>query len=177
MSSNLFNEPLDTMLRQAHISDCGRFRYQLTRQWSDERPACFICLNPSTADAVKDDPTVRRLIGFAKAWGCGGLHLVNLFAFRSTDPYAMKEAADAVGPHNDSYIRTASFECWPLVAAWGTHGGYLLRDRTVMRIVKECGTVLKCLGVTKDGYPKHPLYIANGTPLIPFPLTAKDKTA
>src|SRR5262249_14212908 len=96
--------------RAAVISDCGRYRYSLTRRWGDaaEPRALFVMLNPSTADAEQDDPTIRRCIGFAKAWGMGSLEVVNLYALRATDPAALLSAPDPIGPKNDTMITSAA---------------------------------------------------------------------
>src|SRR5882724_4976365 len=89
----------------AVLSDCERYRYALWRRWAERPAVLFVGLNPSTADALQDDPTIRRCIRFAKAWGYGALYMGNLFAFRATDPRAMKAEADAVGPDNDGWLR------------------------------------------------------------------------
>jgi hypothetical protein len=90
----------------AVFSTCRRYRYVLRRIWDRSTPpAMFVGLNPSTADEVKDDPTVRRCIGYAKRWGFGGLIMTNIFAFRSTDPNALVELDDPVGPRNDAWLR------------------------------------------------------------------------
>ena len=149
--------------RGAIISDCGTYRYRLWRRW-DAGPACvFIMLNPSTADATNDDPTIRRCIGFAKREGCGSLEVVNLFAFRATSPADLKKAEDPVGPENDSYLQQAMFYAkGTVIAAWGAHGSYLNRDKDVRQLLDE---PLKCLGMTKTNAPKHPLYIKADQPL------------
>lgn len=120
-------------------------------------------LNPSTADATSDDPTIRRCTGFARARGFGGLRVLNLFALRCTDPAEMKGAPDPVGPQNDVFLRNAFArsvsEGSPVIAAWGVHGIHLLRDDAVRALAAECGVKLMCLGATKDGHPRHPLYV------------------
>lgn len=155
------------MEKDALISDCGRYRYWLTRTWGTLRPACFIMLNPSTADASVDDPTIRRCIGFAKAWGCSGITVVNLFAFRATDPKKMKAVNfDAIGPENDRHIKICVASAGITVCAWGAHGGFLGRDQEVKKIARSAGSLItQCLGRTKDGYPKHPLYVPNSAKL------------
>lgn len=149
----------------AIISDCGRYRYRLDRRWADGPTMGFIMLNPSTADADKDDPTIRRCIGFAKREGCGALIVVNLFAFRATKPTALLDAEDPVGPDADDHLLTAIQHVdGPLVAAWGVWGrGHRPGDVTAM-IGKHC----VCLGKTRDGHPRHPLYVRGGAPLIPL---------
>lgn len=115
----------------------------------------FILLNPSTADETNDDPTIRRCIGFAKEWGYGAVCITNLFAYRATEPNAMKSAADPIGPENDKWLIGCAKGAELSVAGWGTHGGFLSRAEHVLKIVP--GVV--CLGKTKDGHPRHPLYL------------------
>jgi hypothetical protein len=155
--------------RGAVISECGLFRYRLTRVWDPAlRRACYIGLNPSTADATSDDPTIRRCVSFARDWGCGGIEMVNLFAFRATDPAAMLAAADPVGPENDRHIRSAAEHCWPVVAAWGVSGTFRGRDEEVRKILRRVGVAVGALKVTKEGHPGHPLYIRRGTPIVSY---------
>ncbi len=155
------------------MSECGLYRFRLARTWDEEeRPACFIMLNPSTADARKDDPTIRRCISYARSWNAGGIVVVNLFAFRATDPKELLKAADPVGPGNDLHIRKAVERCHPVVCAWGTKGALLGRGEAVKRLLAEVGVAVKCLAVTKDGHPNHPLYLANGLALLPFTVTS-----
>lgn len=146
----------------AIISECGTYRYALERNWGGyAKVVAFIMLNPSTADATKDDPTIRRCIGFAKAWGCTGLRVLNLFALRSTDPKALYSHPDPIGPENDDYLREWSADSQIVVAAWGVHGKLRGRGTKVRGMVPG----LQALGVTKDGHPKHPLYVAAATAL------------
>lgn len=162
-------DPTD-VTRSAIVSHCGTYRYQLARTWDDALPAaCFIMLNPSTADAVKDDNTVRRCLSFARAWGCGELVVVNLFAYRATDPAALKTAADPVGPGNDDHIVRAARAAGRVVAAWGVHGTYKGRDAAVAALLAAHSVPLLCLGTTRDGRPRHPLYVRGGTPLVSLP--------
>lgn len=150
------------MKRGAYISPCGVYRYSLEREWADGTgPTCaFIMLNPSTADADIDDPTIRRCIAFAQRWGFRALTVVNLFAFRATDPKAMISAADPVGPANDAAIASAVESCGLLVAAWGVHGTLRGRGVAVRRLVEDHeGRGLHHLGLTRDGHPRHPLYL------------------
>jgi hypothetical protein len=116
--------------------------------------AAFIGLNPSTADETNDDPTIRRCIGYAKAWGCDGLLMLNLFAFRATDPKMMQAADDPVGPENDAALRQAS-GAEIVIAAWGVGGTFKGRDK----VVRELVPALQYLRLTKDGHPAHPLYL------------------
>ncbi len=149
--------------RGADLSPCGLYRYRLWRVWDRAHPTMlFIGLNPSTADAEQDDPTVRRCIGFAREWGYGGIEVANLFAFRATDPGKLLTAADPVGPDNDAWLERLRAGSPAAVAAWGANP--LAHSRA-----KAFGAALRplaCLGVTKDGAPRHPLYVRKGTPLI-----------
>ncbi len=140
----------------AEFSTCGRYRYVLTRIWRERRPiVLFIGLNPSTADAKRDDPTIRRCIGFARRWRCGGVAIVNLFAYRATDPRDLFRVADPVGSYNDAAILAASGRADQIIAAWGRHGRYLGRDAAVLNLLDRAD----CLGRNRDGSPRHPLYL------------------
>jgi hypothetical protein len=162
----------------ARMSEDGKYRYSLGRHWGDEvrlgipsSPAVtFIMLNPSTADATVDDPTIRRCMGFAKRLGQSSLLVVNLFAFRATDPAELSAADDPVGKENDKVIRRA---CLPsvsvcLIAAWGALGTrYHTRVNEVLHIVTtEAHRHLAYFGNTKSGQPKHPLYLASNAELL-----------
>jgi hypothetical protein len=150
------------MIKDAWISKDGLYRYTLTRDWDEELPTMlFIMLNPSTADAVEDDPTIRRCIGFAKRENCGAIEVANLFAFRATNPVDMKAAADPVGPSNDDLLYVASAESEIIVCGWGVHGAFQGRDKKVVDIIRSAGKVPYSFGTTKDGHPRHPLYLKN----------------
>lgn len=141
------------------------YRYQLRRDWDETLPVvAFIGLNPSTADETQDDPTIRRCIGFAKAWGYGGLVMLNLFAFRATDPKVMRAASDPIGPDNNVHICAVAKEAEAVVAAWGTGGAHLNRDFAVRRMLH--GNI-GSLGFTNKGHPRHPLYVPASQPLLP----------
>ena len=143
------------MTRWAAITDCGRYRYALGRHWDEALPpVVFIGLNPSTADAEQDDPTIRRCIGFAKAWGFGGLVMLNLFAYRATQPADMMAAADPVGPQSDHYLTTLASRA-TVVAAWGANGTFRQRGEAVRAMLPR----LHYLRLTKGGQPQHPLYL------------------
>jgi hypothetical protein len=159
----------------AAISECGLYRYTLRRPCEVLHPerstAAFVMLNPSTADASLDDPTIRRCRGFARAWGCNGLTVMNLYALRSTDPAALWKAADPVGPENDGYLRQIAREYGDVVCAWGSNAK---PDRVAafLRIMDGASARLWCLGMTKDGSPRHPLYVRGDQPLVPWPAAA-----
>lgn len=156
------------MRSAAVFSDCRRYRYLLTREWAPGLPSlCVIGLNPSTADETTDDPTIRRCIGFAKREGMGGLVMLNLFAWRATDPRDMKRALDPIGPANDAVIEAVTLDRLVL-CAWGVHGAYRLRDAAVIARLAQLGRQTVSLGTTKAGQPKHPLYLAAATPFVQF---------
>ena len=147
----------------AVFSRCGKYRYLLTRAWgSGGGTLNVIGLNCSTATAEEDDPTIRRCIEFAKRWGFSRLVMTNVFAFRATDPALMKLASDPIGPKNDRYLRkTATHEAGMVLAAWGSHASF--RDGELRTVRLLTGVELWCLGETKVGHPRHPLYVAVGT--------------
>jgi hypothetical protein len=139
-------------------------------------------LNPSTADAYSNDPTLHRVMRFSYAWGCGGLTVVNLFAYRATDPTELRRAADPVGPENDAHLLAAMNESRDTVYAWGAHGGLHGRDKAVRAVLDDAygrrpavaplASALGlsaldarpwCLGTTKAGHPRHPLYLPAST--------------
>lgn len=153
--------------RYARISEDGIYRYALGRRWSDGPLVRYIMLNPSTADATEDDPTIRRCIGFAQSWGYAGIQVLNLYAFRATNPADLWRTADPVGPQNDDYLRLAANppDTGPLIAAWGVNA----RPGRVAEVLQILSAVqVQCLGVTKAGQPKHPLYLAASTKPLPF---------
>jgi hypothetical protein len=162
------SEPLFTvgpmtpdMLRSAVVSDCGAYRYELTRRWDITLPRVgWIMLNPSTADAEVDDPTIRRCIGFAKAWGYGGIVVRNMYALRATDPKALRTHPDPIGRFNSSYLRRCAAE--PVtVCAWGANADPVDEQGTVGGLIVN-GVRLYHLGLTKNGSPRHPLYLKAG---------------
>ncbi len=159
------------MNRWADLSRCGRYRYALGRRWGEGAEALFVLLNPSTADAELDDPTLRRCIGFAKREGCGASRTVNLFAWRATAPRDLSGAEAAgenvIGPRNGAAIRDALRQCdGPAIVGWGAHRMAEPQAVVLARLATEEGRVLSCLGVTKAGQPRHPLYIRGDAGLI-----------
>lgn len=147
----------------ATFSACRQYRYVLWRAWgATDRTVAFIGLNPSTADETENDPTIRRCIGFAKSWGFDRLVMLNLFAFRATDPSDMKRAADAVGPDNDATLVTQCASAGRIVGCWGAHGAFNGRYVDVRRLIPQR---IECFGTTKSGQPKHPLYLPSNSKL------------
>jgi hypothetical protein len=173
------NEVAGEQLSRATISACGTYRYTLDRVWDASLPAAlFVMLNPSTASATEDDPTIRRCKAFADRAGCGALTVVNLFALRSTKPGLLALHSAPTGPDNDAWITVALANQPSLVvAAWGAYpaaAGRRIqaaadgRAARVMQLLAAHDVPAKCLGTTKDGYPRHPLYVAGAQPLIDF---------
>lgn len=183
----------------ASISRCGRYRYRLWREWrlhpepaqwdmwtdggrpvldgagvqlGEPKVCIFVMLNPSTADGDVDDPTIRRCVAFARRWGFDRLEVLNLFAFRATDPRALlrlNDNDDAVGPENREAFRDVLFPprlVGKIVCAWGAHGGYLGQDETVLGWLD--GYERFALGLTKEGHPRHPLYVPTSAELQRF---------
>ncbi|MBR2656188.1 MAG: DUF1643 domain-containing protein [Loktanella sp.] len=145
----------------ATYSDCESYRYDLTRIWdrSGQR-LTFVMLNPSKATELHNDPTVERCERRARALGFGAFRVTNIFAWRDTDPRAMRRAADPVGPDNDATLIAAADWADQVIAAWGTHGAHLGRGPLVAELLRRTGTPLLTLGLTKDGHPRHPLYVS-----------------
>jgi len=145
------------MERKTVLSSCRLYRYSLWREIDARNPeyALFIGLNPSSADEVNDDPTIRRCIDFARRWDFGGLCMTNLFALRATDPKIMKAHHSPIGADNDRWLKDLAEDAAVIVAAWGVHGCFAQRDAFVKRLLKGR---LSYLALSKDGHPRHPLY-------------------
>lgn len=160
------------------------YRYTLWREWPAPTPnllhtddphlayypgqhsqyCMFIGLNPSTADEVKDDATIRKCIGFAKRWGFGALCMTNIFAFRARDPKVMKKCLSPIGEDNDAWLKRCAAGAGRIIAAWGTHGEFMGRGDDVMAMIPH----LECLRMTQHGHPEHPCYITYEVEPIPF---------
>lgn len=155
----------------ATISDCGRYRYLLRRTWDATKPrALFVMLNPSTADARVDDPTIRSCVRLLDALGHGSLEVVNLFAWRATEPDELLANPNmCIGKNNDYAIAAALGRCDLPICAWGAHKAVSLRARPVLELIRSNRPAAFCLGKTKVGAPKHPLYVKTGTPLLAYP--------
>ena len=159
------------MKKSAVISDCEKYRYQLIRQWDDNKNlALFIGLNPSIADDEIDDPTIRRCIGFAKRERFGGFIMANLFAYRATSPCDMKSAEQPVGELNEYWLEQSISSCKVVIVCWGGNDSHLNRHIEVNELLKKHAnnTPILCFGKTKAGQPKHPLYLASNTELINY---------
>ncbi|WP_294203060.1 DUF1643 domain-containing protein [uncultured Chryseobacterium sp.] len=150
------------MIKNAIISTCKKYRYSLTRIWDDTKPTVmFIMLNPSTADATDDDPTIRRCIGFAKSWDYGGIVVCNLFAYRSTNPLELLTASDPAGDKNLYYLDYYAVRADKIICAWGNEA-ILNRIKNQVKIVEfifRRKAKIHYLELSKNGFPKHPLYL------------------
>lgn len=146
-------------MNDARFSPCMRYRYELSRMWSMEasRFCMFVMLNPSTADAQIDDPTIRRCIGFAKSWGYDGLYVGNVYAYRSTDPSQLWTVDDPVGPDNDASLTKLAEKADLVVAAWGANAKPE-RIGCVLHALRNANAV-HFLAMTRAQQPKHPLYL------------------
>lgn len=148
------------MDKGAIISECGTFRYRLWRRWSSNvKPVTFVMLNPSTADANEDDPTIRKCIGFATRIGQGAIEVVNLYAYRATKPADLKAAGFQRGPENDRHIIDACSGSHVVICAWGAHARGLDRPRAVLDMLRSRGIATHALAVTDDNLPRHPLML------------------
>lgn len=168
--------------RKTEFSECRQYRYTLWREWdvgirlfgvnpsNAEKYLMVIGLNPSTADATNDDPTIRRCIDFAKRWGFGALCMTNLFAWRDTKPEVMKAAMFPVGGDNDMWLRSCADGAGMILAAWGAHGSFLDRGKTVATDLRKMGREVHALKLNKDTSPMHPLYVRADT--VPALFTA-----
>jgi hypothetical protein len=157
------------MLKHAILDKTKKYRYILERRWGSDATNVvnFILLNPSTADATLDDPTVRACIKFAQQWKFDGLFITNLFAFRATDPVEMRSCKNPHGNENDRYLKSIAEKSRMVVVAWGNHGTHCGRDMEVLKILKDIKKLF-CLGTTISGSPRHPLYIKRTVRPQPF---------
>jgi len=173
LQRRLFDEPETDIATSpfhsgATFSPCRTWRYRLERRWAPGDLAAFILLNPSTADETRDDPTIRRCIGFARKWGFGGMILGNAFGLRSTDPRGLYSHPDPVGPDNDAALARIAADAGRVVCGWGVHGELRDRGESVARIIRQAGAVPLALRITKAGHPGHPLYLSASTIPSPF---------
>ena len=156
----------------AEFSPCRTWRYILRRRWSSGPVIGFILLNPSTADETLNDPTIRRCIGFAKAFGYGSLVLGNLFALRSTDPMALRSHDNPIGPGNNEAMLSIvdEAESGRVICGWGNHGNFMRRGLEVRQLLGQWRARPEALSLTRADEPGHPLYLRADA--RPFPLVA-----
>jgi hypothetical protein len=162
----------------AVFSPCRRYRYLLSRAGSSRAAGggtvLFIMLNPSTADEARDDPTIRRCLGFVSRWGLGaaGLLVCNLFALRATEPSALRYDPDPTGPENNAWVAHAALTADRIIAAWGNNGQLNGRSKAVLELLSTLGRDVEALGTTALGEPAHPLYQPRSrTPFVYRPAT------
>ncbi len=156
----------------ATFSPCRSFRYHLWRNWNPARsPLLFVILNPSTADEVRSDRTISRCEAFARRFGRGGIEVVNLYAYRATDPRHLRDAGYLVGERNDATIfaRASAHAGLPIVCGWGAHARNLRRAAAVVRLIRGAGAIPHALAFTGDGIPRHPLMLKSDCTLVPLP--------
>lgn len=158
---------------EAVYDDHRVYRYRLTRTWDRQAPGvCWVMLNPSTATATDNDPTINRVVGFSRTWGYGSAAVVNLFALRSSQPAEVAKSSNPVGPYNDEIVRDAVSHTSAVVVAWGNHGSIanpatgIARDREIEQALDGSDPI--CLGKTRWNRPRHPLYLPANTRPVPF---------
>lgn len=169
------------MIRRVHVgngqtsealySPCGAYRYALTRAWDDRGPRLlYLLLNPSTATEAQNDPTISRCQKRANLLGYGSFRVVNLFAFRATDPADLKQSSDPIGPQNRVALRESTLDWRPelVICGWGVHGSHLGQSAQVRHLLQDWGIPLWHLGLTQSGEPRHPLYIAYSVAPMPW---------
>ncbi len=153
----------------AQFSECGEYRYALWRVWDNlQNGHCvFIGLNPSTANATEDDPTIRRCVDFAKRFNYSGLYMLNIFAYRATIPHKLYVVKNPIGDENNKFIKMycEAAEGY-IIACWGNHGKLLQRGKEVLDLLEYFNLKAKCFGLTGEKHPKHPLYLSKETKLI-----------
>lgn len=150
----------------AVISDCEKYRYLLRRTWDHAKPrALLIMLNPSTADARQDDATIRSCVRLLGRLGYGSMEVVNVFAYRATNPDELAKQADPIGPRNLTIIEAAISRCDVAICAWGAYPPAKQHAIEPLNAIRSQRPAVYCFGKTKHGAPKHPLYIKSGTPL------------
>lgn len=160
-------QPMSTI--SAVMSGCDRYRWHLLRVWNHELPnMVWVMLNPSTADGITDDPTIRKCIGFARELGFGSISVVNLFGWRSTNPDLLADVIDPVGDKNDEWISSAIAHAGMVICAWGKHGSLLNRDAEVREMIRAANVTAHYLRLNKDGSPGHPLYIPYTAQPVPW---------
>lgn len=153
----------------ARFSEDFQYRYLLTREFDGSSTCIFVMLNPSTADAEQDDPTIKRCVGFAQREGFGRLEIVNLYGFMATEPKTLFTAVDPVGSDNDVELVRALSRADVVIVAWGNHGAFSkARTDAVLALITDSGKPVMCFGLTTKGQPKHPLYLPADAELMPF---------
>jgi hypothetical protein len=159
----------ETARSDALYSLCGQYRFRLRRRWGAGRDLCWVMLNPSTATEARNDPTIERCERRARAMGFDGLAIVNLFAFRATRPVDLFAAEDPVGQGNADVVVETAQKAGLVVCGWGVHGGFRGQGAAMARDLRTAGCALTTLGLTRDGHPRHPLYVPYTTGPVAWP--------
>jgi hypothetical protein len=160
----------------AAFSEDRGYRYVLWRTLSVERPPIqfkpkvvnFVCLNPSTADERKDDPSLGKMQGFGRRLGYDFLSVTNVFGYRATKPADMRRARDPIGPENDTWLLKVAQNADMVICAWGNHGTYMYRNLAVLEMFRDHGISLYTFGFTNSGQPLHPLMLPYSSQLLPW---------
>lgn len=173
----LLSGKMDNSNSGAVFDRTGRYRYSLWRSWDALLPrVAFIMLNPSRADAKINDQTISACIGLAKQQGFGSVEVVNLFAYRTAHPSLLKAARNPIGRNNDHYVIEACGRAKTVITAWGNHGAFRQRHATIWKLLRNHDIEnICCLGITKQGHPRHPLYVRRDTTLQPFVMSSEAK--
>lgn len=153
---------------EAVYSPCEAYRYALTRTWATGPRLLYVMLNPSTATEARNDPTIERCERRARMLGFGAFRVANLFAFRATRPATLLAAPDPVGAGNDAALVEAAGWADRILCAWGAQGAHLGRAEAAERLLRAAGRPLLHLGLTRDGHPRHPLYVGYGQRPLPW---------
>jgi len=171
--TNLMLYKTSTKYMAAVNDSTGQFRYSLIRKWGKSQKLLFVLLNPSTATAEDDDPTIERCIDYAIKWGYSNLEVVNLFAYRLTDSNRLVDVeGDIIGSENDKYLKKALLRADTVVLAWGEKGKIQNRGKQVLRIITKMlnNKEVYCLRILKGGHPQHPLYVDSMAKPIVYPI-------
>ena len=165
----------DNETRETVFSPCRKYRYYLAQIWDENKPPLYwLMLNPSTADEQINDPTVEGCEQRARKWGYGGSVVLNIFAWRATDPENLKKCANPIGDDNDLWMHKLAVlsQTHDVIAAWGEHGAHENRGQAVLDIFRQKEGRLQALIMNQSGAPRHPLYIKRSvrpTPFFPIP--------
>tara|TARA_Y100000310_G_C20698667_1_gene827657 strand:+ start:5255 stop:5773 length:519 start_codon:yes stop_codon:yes gene_type:complete len=151
----------------AIYSPSGKHRYLLNRTWNPSgKSLLYIGLNPSTATEISNDPTITRVINFAKREGFGSISICNLFSYRATLPSDLKSSSDPIGKETDPFILQQAKKADSILLGWGNHASFLERGKSVQNLLLPHKEKTFCLGLTKSNEPKHPLYLKSESPFI-----------
>lgn len=159
----------DGIQSEAVYSSCEKYRYALTRTWNEQgRKLLYLMLNPSKATELANDPTIERCQRRAEQLGYGAFRVCNLFALRETSPAKLKRARKPEGPANTAQLIAAADWADEILCAWGVHGAHRDQHLKVIALLKQTNQPLLALGTTKEGHPRHPLYVGYTIKPLPY---------